>query len=100
MFRTVNVVRFFVEGGGGRLWTDLGGRVPEQSSKFNFVLMTGGGLSWFVSSKLAISAGYRFYHISNAGLRIVASTITTLSWACPISIPRSVRSYVLMKQIY
>lgn len=68
MFETVKVVRVFVEGGGGAVWTDLGSRVPEQSTELNFVLMAGGGLSWFVSPKLAISAGYRFYHISNAGL--------------------------------
>jgi hypothetical protein len=68
MFRTMEVVRFFVEGGGGGMWTDLGGQVSEQSSELNFVLMAGGGLSWFASPKLAISAGYRFYHISNAGL--------------------------------
>jgi opacity protein-like surface antigen len=32
----------------------------------NFMFDFGGGLRWAVSNKHAISAGYRFMHISNA----------------------------------
>ena len=59
----------YVEGGGGPLWTDLGGRVPEQPGQFNFVVWGGAGCSWRVSRQWAIQAGYRFVHISNAGPR-------------------------------
>ncbi len=61
--------RPFVEGGGGPLWSELGGRVPEQPAAFNFVVMGGGGLSYFLTSQLALNLGGRFYHISNGGTR-------------------------------
>jgi hypothetical protein len=32
-----------IESGGGPLWTDLGGQVPEQPGQFNFVLWGGAG---------------------------------------------------------
>ncbi len=58
----------FWNGGAGVLWTDLAPRIPEQSKKFNFILQTGPGVSYFVSEHWAITAGLRFHHISNAGL--------------------------------
>lgn len=61
--------RPYVEGGGGPMWTDLGGRVPEQPGWFNFVVQGGGGFAYFVTPNLAINAGGRFYHISNGGTR-------------------------------
>jgi hypothetical protein len=61
--------RPYFEGGGGPMWTDLGGRVPEQPGQFNFLIWGGAGCSFLVTPQWAVTAGYRFMHISNAGLR-------------------------------
>ena len=58
----------FWDGGAGMLWTDLGPRIPEQSTQFNFVLQTGPGVSYFVTENTAVTFGIRFHHISNAGI--------------------------------
>ena len=58
----------FWDGGAGMLWTDLGPRMPEQSTQFNFVLQTGPGVSYFVTENTAVTVGIRFHHISNAGI--------------------------------
>lgn len=68
-FTALNRLRPYVEGGGGPLWTDLGGRVPEQPGQFNFVVWGGAGAAWFLTPRWAIHAGYRFIHISNGGTR-------------------------------
>lgn len=57
----------YVEGGGGPIWTDLGGRVPEQPGQFNFVVWGGAGCAWLLTPQWAIHAGHRFVHISNGG---------------------------------
>lgn len=62
-------LRPYLESGGGPLWTNLGGRVPEQSGQFNFVVWGGAGCSFFVTQQWAVNAGYRFVHISNGGAR-------------------------------
>jgi len=62
-------VRPYLEAGGGPMWTDLGGRVPEQPGQFNFLVWGGAGCSYQITRALAINAGYRFMHISNAGTR-------------------------------
>ncbi len=58
----------FWDAGAGMSWTDLAPRIPEQSTQFNFILQTGPGVSYFVSENLAITAGFRFHHISNANI--------------------------------
>jgi hypothetical protein len=62
-------LRPYVDGGGGPVWTDLGGRVPEQPGQFNFVVWGGVGFSWPATPFWSVNAGARFYHISNAGTR-------------------------------
>lgn len=62
-------LRPFVEGGGGPLWTDLGGRVPEQPGQFNFLVWGGAGCAWAIDASWSVQAGYRFVHISNGGTR-------------------------------
>lgn len=62
-------VRPFIEGGGGPMWTDLGGRVPEQPGQFNFLVWGGAGCSYEMTRHWALNAGYRIMHISNAGTR-------------------------------
>ena len=59
----------FIEGGGGPLWTDLGGRVPEQPGQFNFLVWGGAGCAYTVTPQWSLQAGYRIMHISNAGTR-------------------------------
>ncbi len=54
------------DGGGGLLWTDLAPRIPEQSTRWNFILQTGPGLHYLLTEKLALALGVRFNHISNA----------------------------------
>lgn len=68
-FTALNRLRPYLEGGGGPLWTDLGGRVPEQPGQFNFLVWGGAGCSWFLTPQWAVQAGYRFVHISNGGTR-------------------------------
>ena len=62
-------VRPFIEGGGGPVWTDLGGRIPEQPGQFNFLLWGGAGGAYYFTPGWAVQAGYRVMHISNAGTR-------------------------------
>lgn len=67
VFGSHALVRPYLEGGGGGIWGTLAG-TPEQAGNVNFLLMAGAGVSWFFSSHMAVSVGYRFYHISNGGL--------------------------------
>ena len=62
-------IRPFLEAGGGPVWTDLGGRVPEQPGQFNFLVWSGIGASYQMTPVWALAAGYRIMHISNAGTR-------------------------------
>ena len=70
MFEGTWRLRPYIEFAGGPFYTDLGGRIPEESSRFNFILTAGGGLSWFFTSQFSFNVGYRFHHISNAGTRM------------------------------
>lgn len=58
----------YIEGGGGPLWTNFDGRIPEQGSAFNFLVWGGTGVSYDVTTQWALNAGVRFSHISNAGM--------------------------------
>ncbi len=55
----------YIEATGGAAGTNL--KVKEIRSTFTFVLEAGAGVSYFVTPEMAISAGYRFQHISNGG---------------------------------
>lgn len=57
----------FWDAGAGMLWTDLAPRIPEQSTRTNFVLETGPGVQYLVMERVAVTLGVRFHHISNAG---------------------------------
>ena len=67
VFGSRALVRPYLEGGGGGIWGTLAG-TPEQATNVNFLLMAGAGVTWFFSPHMAVSVGYRFYHISNGGL--------------------------------
>ena len=69
-FISLDQLRPYIEGGGGPIWTDLGGRVPEQPGPFNFVVWGGAGCAWLFTPQWALNVGYRFVHISNAGTRM------------------------------
>jgi len=53
----------YLELTGGAAGTNL--KVLEIRSTFTFVLESGAGLSYFVTDRCAVDAGYRFQHISN-----------------------------------
>ena len=69
-FVALDNIRPYVEFAGGPFWTDLAGEAPEESVEFNFVLSAGFGVSWFITPQTALNVGYRFQHISNAGIQI------------------------------
>jgi hypothetical protein len=66
-FVALDRIRPYAEFAGGPFWTDLAGKIPEESSQFNFVLMAGFGVSYFLTDQAALNVGYRFNHISNGG---------------------------------
>jgi lipid A 3-O-deacylase len=66
-FVALDRIRPYAEFTGGPFWTDLAGKIPEESSQFNFILMAGFGVSYFLTNQLALNAGYLFNHISNGG---------------------------------
>jgi opacity protein-like surface antigen len=68
-FAALNRIRPYAEFAGGPFWTDLAGKIPEESSQFNFVLSAGFGVSYFLTDRAALNVGYRFQHISNGGTR-------------------------------
>jgi len=68
-FVALDRIRPYAEFAGGPFWTDLAGKIPEESSQFNFVLMAGFGVSYFLTDQTALNVGYRFNHISNGGTR-------------------------------
>lgn len=65
-FLAVGVLVPYLEATVGMAATDL--RVGEIRSSFTFVLETGAGVSMEVPGGLVVSVGYRFHHLSNAGL--------------------------------
>ena len=66
-FVALDRIRPYAEFAGGPFWTDLAGKIPEESSRFNFVLTAGFGVSYFLTDQTALNVGYRFHHISNGG---------------------------------
>lgn len=66
-FASFGRLRSYVEGGGGPLWTNFNGRIPEQGSDFNFLVWGGTGASYELNPQWALTVGVRFSHISNAG---------------------------------
>lgn len=65
-FTSFGALKPYVEGGGGPLWTNFDGRIPEQGSDFNFLVWGGAGATYDLTARWALNAGVRFSHISNA----------------------------------
>ena len=53
--------------GAGLVWTDLGDRIPEKGSQFNFNLQPGVGFSYLFTPTASVNLSYRVQHLSNAG---------------------------------
>lgn len=60
-------LKLYLEAGGGPIWTNFDGRIPEQGSDFNFLVWGGMGAIYDLTAHLALNAGFRLSHISNAG---------------------------------
>lgn len=77
----------YLEATVGMAATDL--RVREIRSSFTFVLEAGAGVSISVPKGLIVSVGYRFHHLSNAGLdqpnRGINADAIVLGFAIPMS---------------
>ena len=65
-FTSFGPLKPYIEGGGGPLWTNFDGRIPEQGSDFNFLVWGGAGATYDLTTRWALNAGLRFSHISNA----------------------------------
>jgi lipid A 3-O-deacylase len=57
----------FLEGGGGIAATDIGH--PDLSTTFQFNLTVGAGVHYFWRENSSIFTQYRYFHISNAGIK-------------------------------
>lgn len=51
--------------GGGALFVDLG--LPTMGSRLNFSYQAGIGIQYLIRNDVAVTAEYRYHHISNAG---------------------------------
>jgi len=57
----------YIEVGSGPYYYTL--HTYEQSTQFNFISAGGAGLIFFVRDDMAVNAGYRRRHVSNAGIK-------------------------------
>lgn len=56
----------YIEGGVGMVYTTQ--HTHEQGTQFNFLPQVGAGLQCFLNENLALTGGYRYRHMSNAGI--------------------------------
>jgi len=56
----------YIEGGIGMVYTTQ--HTHEQGTQFNFLPQVGGGLQFFLNKNIALTGGYRYRHLSNAGM--------------------------------
>ena len=56
----------YIEGGLGAVYTTQ--HTHEQGTQFNFLTQVGAGLQFFLNDRYALTGGYRFRHMSNAGI--------------------------------
>ncbi|GKS65283.1 lipid A 3-O-deacylase [Nitrospira sp.] len=66
-FTSFGRLKPYVEGGGGPVWTNFDGHIPEQGSDFNFLVWGGTGAALDITAQWSLNVGFRFSHISNAG---------------------------------
>ncbi|MBI3302116.1 MAG: acyloxyacyl hydrolase [Deltaproteobacteria bacterium] len=65
-FNLGNHLHPYIEGGLGVLYTDLRGY--HLGGHFSFLETAGAGVTYFLNDNLALNAGWRYRHISNASL--------------------------------
>jgi len=56
----------YIEGGLGVVYTTQ--HTHEQGTQYNFLTQVGAGLQFFLNDTFALKGGYRFRHMSNAGI--------------------------------
>ena len=56
----------YIEGGPGVVYTTQ--HTHEQGTQYNFLSQVGAGLQFFLNDNYALTGGYRFRHMSNAGI--------------------------------
>jgi lipid A 3-O-deacylase len=56
----------YIEGGLGAIHTTQ--NTHEQGTQYNFLTQVGAGLQFFLNDTFALKGGYRFRHMSNAGI--------------------------------
>jgi hypothetical protein len=61
-----NTLRPYVDIGTGPMWSNR--RIPAATSKGNFNSQLGFGVVLLPKARMPLYAGYRFFHISNAGI--------------------------------
>ncbi|MBU0548946.1 MAG: acyloxyacyl hydrolase [Candidatus Omnitrophica bacterium] len=57
----------YLKGGAGMIYMTQ--HTIEQSTQFNFIPQAGAGLHYFINSDTALTAEYRFRHLSNASIK-------------------------------
>jgi opacity protein-like surface antigen len=64
--RVTSRIAPYIEGGVGMIYTTQ--HTHEQGTQCNFLCQGGAGLQFFIHEKLALIGGYRYRHMSNAGI--------------------------------
>jgi lipid A 3-O-deacylase len=64
-FTAPEMVTPYIFAGGGVLYVDLG--LPSMGNRLDFSYQGGTGVQYFISKELALTAEYRYHHVSNAG---------------------------------
>lgn len=66
VFATETALLPYVEAGGGVMGTNLS--IRQTNCDVNFILEAGVGGLFFLTERVALTGGYRFHHLSNAGI--------------------------------
>lgn len=74
----------YVEGGIGMIYLTM--QTREQSTRFNFNEVVGGGITYFLKKNIALNLGYRYRHLSNAGIKKPNKGIETAMCLAGISL--------------
>ena len=67
---TVNRFSIYADGGAGAIFTDKA--VPEFGTAFNFTPRGGVGISFRIDDNVYLTAGARYWHLSNAGYHSIS----------------------------
>jgi lipid A 3-O-deacylase len=76
----------YVFAGGGVLFVDLG--LPTMGSRLDFVYQGGAGIQYLIRNDLAVTAEYRYHHISNARTAVLNEPLNSSKFFFGLSIFR------------